>query len=99
MRTKVTNFGPIDSGVGNGPWIRYYPHLELTGDCSGAKRLKTLCKRYGMTSTMASTLSSEGHPFAEPTPEAAQSRISDSTLVVGRNASLTIGKDSLIVLG
>ena len=39
-------------------------------------------------------------PFADPSVNSSQrDLIDDSTLEVGRNASLTLGTDSLIVLG
>lgn len=44
---------------------------------------------------MASVLSSDSDPFADPILEEGFVE----TLVVGRNASLTLGTDSLIVLG
>lgn len=44
---------------------------------------------------MASVLSSDSDPFADPIIEEGFVE----TLVVGRNASLTLGTDSLIVLG
>ena len=41
------------------------------------------------------------NPFVDPLPEQEQERsfAVDSTLAVGRNASLTLGTDTLIVLG
>ena len=40
------------------------------------------------------------NPFADPSPHEDDHRfVQDSTLTVGRNASLTLGTDSLIVLG
>ena len=41
----------------------------------------------------------EMDPFADPNVEGLHQDIGDSTLSVGRNASLTLGTDSLIVLG
>lgn len=49
---------------------------------------------------MESSYIDEVDPFADPTvPQDQQSFPAESTLTVGRNASLTLGKDSLIVLG
>lgn len=56
------------------------------------------------TGTMTTNLSSSGDPFVDP-QSATEDHTSDhafaadATLVVGRNASLTLGTDSLIVLG
>lgn len=48
---------------------------------------------------MESASSIDSNPFADPTTSAAQRSSKDATLLVGRNASLTLGTDSLIVLG
>lgn len=46
---------------------------------------------------------SDGHvdldPFADPIVEDQRRFVDESTLNVGRNASLTLGTDALIVLG
>ncbi len=41
----------------------------------------------------------DSDPFADPNVEIMGHDMGDSTLSVGRNASLTLGTDSLIVLG
>ena len=42
----------------------------------------------------------ESDPFADPSVSGSQHDVAqDATLIVGRNASLTLGTDSLIVLG
>ena len=42
----------------------------------------------------------ESDPFADPNVSGSQQDLGqDATLLVGRNASLTLGTDSLIVLG
>ena len=49
---------------------------------------------------MAHEPSSESDPFADPDIAAEQQDFAvETTLAVGRNASLTLGTDSLIVLG
>ena len=49
---------------------------------------------------MTSRQSVESNPFADPNiHEDADHAGEESTLTVGRNASLTLGTDSLIVLG
>lgn len=46
---------------------------------------------------MDSASSTHNDPFADPIKSAQTTK--DATLLVGRNASLTLGTDSLIVLG
>lgn len=46
---------------------------------------------------MESASSTHNDPFADPITSAQTTK--DATLLVGRNASLTLGTDSLIVLG
>jgi hypothetical protein len=41
----------------------------------------------------------DSDPFADPHLDDQHQFVTDSTLNVGRNASLTLGTDSLIVLG
>lgn len=41
----------------------------------------------------------DSDPFADPRVDDQPQFVTDSTLNVGRNASLTLGTDSLIVLG
>lgn len=41
----------------------------------------------------------ETDPFADPVAEDQRRLVDESTLNVGRNASLTLGTDALIVLG
>ena len=41
----------------------------------------------------------DSDPFADPHLDGQGQFVTDSTLNVGRNASLTLGTDSLIVLG
>jgi hypothetical protein len=49
---------------------------------------------------MPSEASTIGDPFADPITEVARAEaITETTLVVGRSATLTLGTDSLIVLG
>jgi hypothetical protein len=49
---------------------------------------------------MTSKIAAESDPFADPAIQEEQCDfVGDSTLPVGRNASLTLGTDSLIVLG
>lgn len=49
---------------------------------------------------MTSRHSEESNPFADPSiHEDTGHAVGESTLTVGRNASLTLGTDSLIVLG
>lgn len=44
--------------------------------------------------------SNDTDPFADPSVNGDQQDLTrDATLIVGRNASLTLGTDSLIVLG
>ena len=49
---------------------------------------------------MDNRLPTDSDPFEDPVSVEEQSNFGeDSTLIVGRNASLTLGTDSLIVLG
>jgi hypothetical protein len=49
---------------------------------------------------MSSETSTIGDPFSDPIAEVARTEpITEATLIVGRNATLTLGTDSLIVLG
>lgn len=46
------------------------------------------------------TIAPDGNPFGDPVdPESLQRASEQSTLIVGRTASLTLATDSLIVLG
>ena len=50
--------------------------------------------------SMSSGNQIESDPFADPSVSGSQHDLAqDATLIVGRNASLTLGTDSLIVLG
>jgi len=49
---------------------------------------------------MAPSSVADSDPFKDPIlPEAEHDSVGDSTLLVGRDASLTLATDSLIVLG
>lgn len=48
---------------------------------------------------MSSTDLNNANPFADPSANSSQPDLENSVLEVGRNASLTLGTDSLIVLG
>jgi len=48
---------------------------------------------------MATECNVDNDPFADPQNDDHHSLATDSTLNVGRNASLTLGTDSLVVLG
>jgi hypothetical protein len=49
---------------------------------------------------MSSETSTIGDPFADPIAEVTRAEaVIEDTLIVGRNATLTLGTDSLIILG